>query len=213
MSTEPRQIRHYYHVYADGQWEDAATEHLEALATIDVPMHVTVGVVGSPANRATVDAAFYGVDVAQWVEADTGWEQVTLAALQSELTSSHNTAVLYAHTKGASDGSQINVEWRRSMTRHVVAGWRDCLQHLASVDAVGCHWLTSQKWPQHVTTPFFGGNFWWATPDYLRTLPPLAYTSRWHAEQWIGLANPTVHDLLPGWPSLNLFATNEKAVA
>jgi hypothetical protein len=50
----------------------------------------------------------------------------------------------------------------------------------------------------------FGGNFWWANANYLRTLPPLRYKDRFDAETWIGLGNPLVHDLLPGWPSIPL---------
>lgn len=205
-------IRHVYHVYADGQWREPVAEHLDALRSIDVPMHVTVGVVGTPENRAQVRAALNCIDVERWQEADQGWEQVTLACLRRDVPG-HDDPVLYAHSKGASDPSPINVAWRRSMTRLVVAGWRDCLDWLSSVDAVGCHWLTPEEHPELVTSPFFGGNFWWATASYLRTLPRLEYRTRWDAESWIGLGNPKVHDLLPGWPSLQLFAADEKVVA
>lgn len=197
-------IRHYYHVYADGTWQDPVAEHLSALAGSALWPHITVGIVGGKTNRARVREALSVVPVDAWVEADTGWEQVTLAALRRDLTRGIGGPVLYAHTKGASDSSLINVTWRRSMTRRVVGGWRNCLDHLADVDAVGCHWLTPAEYPTLVESPFFGGNFWWANTDYLRTLPPLRRDTRWDAESWIGLGDPTVHDLLPGWPSMAL---------
>ena len=87
------------------------------------------------------------------------------------------------------------------MTRHVITGWRDCLDLLGQVDAVGCHWLP----PQDGLWPFFGGNFWWATAAYLRQLPELDWTTRWRAEDWIGIGQPKVHDLLPGWPSMKMW--------
>jgi hypothetical protein len=198
-------IRHYYHVYADGQWREPVNEHLAALATITEPMHLTVGVVGAEEHRheAMRHISSYAW-VNRWVEADTGWEQVTLQRLRDDLASGHNSPVLYAHTKGASDWSEINVVWRQSMIRHVIGRWQECLEHLRTVDAVGCHWLTREQWPGLITTPIFGGNFWWANPSYLETLPPLRYDDRWQAEGWIGINNPTAHDLLPGWPSIPL---------
>lgn len=206
-------IRHYYHVYADGQWLDPVGEHLAALAEITEPMMVTVGIVGAPGRCAEVREvlAAAGLDGARYVEAPTGWEQVTLDLLRSDLATGHCSPVLYAHTKGAHDPSPINIEWRRSMTRRVIGGWRECLDRLFEADAVGCHWLTRDRWPTLIHNPIFGGNFWWANADYLRRLPPLAYGNRWDAEKWVGLASPTVHDLLPGWPGFHLFG--EQAVA
>lgn len=194
-------IRHYYHVYADGDWRDAVTEHLAALEGLAAA--VTVGIVGSPQNRRAVRQAFEVANVETWVEAAGGWEQVTLGALRRDLAH-HDDPVLYAHTKGAAHRTRINDLWRRSMTALVVDEQRADL--LAEHDAVGCHWLTPGDWPNLVDSPYFGGNFWWATAAYLRTLPPLAMTNRYDAEQWIGLGNPRVADLLPGWPDLRLFA-------
>jgi len=206
-------IRHYYHVYADGQWSEPVDEHLAALGSITEPMTVTVGVVGSEENRTDAIRHIFTrcARIDRFVEADTGWEQVTLQRLREDLATGHNDPVVYAHTKGASDWSEINVVWRRSMTRHVVGRWRECLDHLRHVDAVGCHWLTPEQWPTLVTTPFFGGNFWWARASYLRTLPQLQLNDRWDAEAWIGLGDPTTFDLLPGWPSLTLCAEEHHA--
>ena len=92
-------IRHYYHVYADGYWHTPVAEHLDALAESGLKPHLTVGVVGEPANRRAVRVALRFAGVARWIEANTGWEQVTLDALRQD-AASHDDPVLYAHTKG-----------------------------------------------------------------------------------------------------------------
>lgn len=160
------------------------------------------GVVGSTTE---IDAVIHAIGHPPTVMASAGWEQVTLRAVR-EYARTHDGAVLYAHTKGAHDTSDFRVRWRRSMCRRVVGNWRENLAMLDEYDAVGCHWLTPGQYPSYVTTPFFGGNYWMARCDYLRTLPECSTESRFDAERWIGLGNPKVFDLLPGWPGEELFA-------
>lgn len=196
-------IRHYYHAYADGKWRSPVSEHIAAIKTIDQPITITVGVVGTSSNRAAFEATNVVVD--QWVEEETGFEQVTLSSLQSDLVGGQTSAVLYAHTKGAYNPTHLNAAWRRSMTRRLVGDWARCLARLDEVDVVGCHWLTPEEFPGSIVTPFFGGNFWWAHSDCLSRLPAVRAETRWDAEHWIGLGNPKAWDLLPGWPSKRLF--------
>jgi hypothetical protein len=98
------------------------------------------------------------------------------------------------------------------MTSRVIEGWESNRAWLEEgFDAVGCHWLTEADHPGMfgpMTLPaegsgFFGGNFWMARCDYLRTLPECEPEPRWKAESWIGLNKPRVVDLLPGWPHDN----------
>lgn len=194
---------HFYHVYADGQWETPVTEHINALQTSDILRHLNdiyIGIVGQPNNRIAVVRAFHNAGIYPQVaaEANEGWEHVTLEPLRKRCTS--DDPILYAHTKGSANISDINTGWRKSMTYWNVIQWRQALTHLQTVDCVGCHWIQEGQ--------FFGGNFWWANSKYLRTLPPLDYTSRYHAEIWIG-QNPDQkkHDLNPGWPDPALFTT------
>lgn len=145
------------------------------------------------------------VFVKKWVEESSGFEQVTLSTLQSDLVGKKKSAVLNAHTKGAYNSTQFNAKWRRSMIRRVISDWARCLDRLIDADIVGCHWLTPERFPESVVTPFFGGNFWWARSDYLNRLPPIRNRTRYDAEHWIGLGNPKAWDLLPGWPAKRLF--------
>ena len=211
-------IRHFYHVWAEGAWAEPVTEHIAALREAEFSAPMTIGLVGPAADRHIARAAIGGRLAAlrlpdvEWIEQGSGFEQVTLAAalrwvLMNPLG---DAAVFYAHTKGAYRRTEGNAVWRRSMTRRLVGGWRDCLGRLAEgYETVGCHWLTPERDhrpPDHpVVTPFYGGNFWWARASYIgRSLPEPSVSSRFDAEKWIGLGDPVACDLLPGWPSMEL---------
>lgn len=219
-------VRHYYHVFAAGAWSLPVREHVTALGRAEFRGDMTVGLVGPAEDRARAREMVLMrlrewplPDPVAWTEADEGFEQVTLRQVYADVhATADEYAVLYAHTKGALYNTPWNAAWRRSMTRHVVSGWQDgvTLLEKEGCDAVGCHWLTREKHhePQagkFVTTPFFGGNFWMARASYLRTLPPPASEHRHQAEEWIGLGDPKVHDLLPGWPSLALCTTGDES--
>lgn len=115
--------------------------------------------------------------------------------------------VLYHHTKGVTHPGHVAYDvWRRRMESACVWNWRECISALDSgFDAAGCHWLTPERFPGAVTSPFFGGTFWWATARYLMQLPKLpapSWENRFEAESWIGRRRPypVVMDYFPGWP-------------
>jgi len=191
-------LTHFYHVYADGDWFPAATEHFEELRVsglLDELDRVHLGVVGSAENRVKVKRVLpYLVAV----EADEGWEQVTLARLH-QFCQTDDGAVLYAHTKGAWSQSELARVWRVSMTHDVVSRWRECVDALEAVQAAGAFWLKSFE-PEHAEhESFFAGNFWWARSDYVRTLPPVGVDSRFQAEGWVGLGGPSVRVMREGY--------------
>lgn len=199
-------VKHFYHCYCAGDWQAIAAEHVEALSA--ARWDVTVGLVGPPGSRATARAWWLSQIPCDFVEADSGWEQVTLCALRRwALDADPAAPVLYAHGKGTTHRNNDGLHgavWRRSMTRLLITNWQECLALLESSDAVGCHWLTpATEWPPFaIESPFFGGNFWWANAGYVATLPPPGNTNRYEAEQWIGLGGPKVADLRPGIPDL-----------
>ena len=207
-ATRVPALHHFYHVFADGHWRTPVQEHVQALAESGFDRPITVGMVGTRGNRngarAVIDDLCY---VENWVEADVGWEQVTLQLL-ADYAAEAQGAVLYAHTKGAANPAPIQDAWRRSMMVHTIKGWKYCLQAIGSgYEAVGCHWLTKKEFPGTVEIPFFGGNYWMATCRYVRRLPPLPMEDRHGAERWIGMADepPHVLDLFPGWPGTRPF--------
>jgi hypothetical protein len=119
---------------------------------------------------------------------------------QTELSTLHELqlwlkpgwAVLYHHIKGVQyPDNPVWDRWRKCMQNACVWNWRACVEALEQgFDTAGAHWMTSKKYP--MVSPdhrYWGGNFWWATSDYLLTLtslPPDQYERRYDAEVWIG---------------------------
>ena len=140
------------------------------------------------------------------VHADGQSELTTLRDLQAWLKP--GWLVFYHHIKGVGyPGDLVRERWRRCMERVCVWNWKACTSVLeAGADTSGAHWLTHQKYPMILETQrYWGGNFWWATSDYLLTLPPLppdSFEARYDAEIWIGSGktNPAVVDFAPHWP-------------
>ena len=199
------QAAHFYHVWSDGSWRQPVAEHMAALEDAKFDGFFALGVVGSNANRREAINEISHLRKPDFVvHAEEGFEQVTLDAVHRH-AQEHDDAILYAHTKGAANVRRFQDQWRWNMTHHVIRGWRNCREALESghYDAVGCHWLTAEEFP-HIKAdtgyPMFGGNFWMATAEYVRSLPPVSNETRWHAESWIGLNHPRVLDLFPGWP-------------
>lgn len=206
------ELAHFYHAYAAGEWLQPVSEHLEALTGSEYPGTVQLGLVGLPAQRRRVLNAFDQVDARIVAENAGGWEQLTLHAI-SDYAAQNDGAVLYAHTKGAATLVPCQEPWRQAMTQVLVYFWRDVLRELEEdgFDAAGPHWITQAAYPERrVPKPCFAGNFWMATCEYLRSLPKCSETSRWEAEVWIGMNNPKVVDLFPGWPNTQGLASWER---
>lgn len=116
--------------------------------------------------------------------------------------------VYYSHSKAATHtGDQMYVNWRRCMERACVHGWKRCVSDLEQGhDMVGAHWLTAERFA-NVGPPFWGGNFWWATAEFLMNLPEMPKTAVtrgdfYQAEVWVskGPRLPRVRDYAPHWP-------------
>jgi hypothetical protein len=94
------------------------------------------------------------------------------------------------------------------MEMYLVWNWKTCRNDInRGMDSCGTHWLTPQQFSSMVSSPFWGGNFWWATAKFLLTLPPLpepTWNNRYHAEGWIGIGPklPRVRDYHAKWPSI-----------
>lgn len=201
-------ITHFYHIYADGQWRDPVKEHILALRQSQLMYNLDnffIGIVGQNKNIQSVKKFLKtcGVNCSIIVEEEQGWEQVTMNKLR-DFAHENDGWIFYAHSKGSSDPSPINIAWRKSMTYYNIINWEEAVSYLKTCDTVGTHWVTA---PQDGKT-FWGGTFWWATTDYLKTLPPIGMENRHRAEDWIGITKTAkVHDMNPGWPAFHLFKT------
>lgn len=119
--------------------------------------------------------------------------------------------VCYFHAKGVTHpDDEFNQHWRRCMESVVIDNWRSCVADLdAGYDSVGAHWLTPEQFGSMVTHPFWGGMFFWATSNFLATLPaipckPITRDDWFLSERWIGTGpnRPKVKDYKPHWPGL-----------
>lgn len=191
----------FVHVWSDGAWEQPLAEIHAALECVAAPRWYNV--VGGAKRWHDVAMSY----PTRTIHVPGDWSRSEASTINwlREYAQRADGAVLYCHTKGAYDQSSMRARWRQSMIRRVIWPWTHNLNILSSgdVDAVGCHWLTPQVYPGMVSdeiSGFFGGNFWMARCDYLRTLPECGTDDRFDAERWIGRGNPRVIDLLPGWP-------------
>ena len=187
---------HWYHLYADGDWIDATSTHIETLRRSPIDFaSVHVGLVGTWEARmaAGLWLAACWPEASIDVDVDDGFELPTLQHLADSLDTLHgDDVVFYAHTKGAGHPGVLNDVWRDGMLEVLVRGYDHCAGRWATeggYDIATCHWLRPelQTDPDFGDRPYPGGNFWWATVDYLRTLPsPIPTSSRYEAEAWVG---------------------------
>lgn len=111
--------------------------------------------------------------------------------------------VLYLHSKGVTQPYNPGVrDWRDLMVYFNITHWEECVEKLKEYDVVGVNWTeTPQK--------HFSGNFWWATSNYIKSLPDIklpslvnyksqfkaVYGYRQDAEFWIGANNPKAYSM------------------
>jgi len=145
-------------------------------------------------------------------------ENLTILMIEDWVKTHPGWLVLYMHSKGAThnpgEGRDHTMIWRRCMLTNLVIQWRRCVRDLERNDSVGCHWLEGMG--SDKSQNYWGGNFWWARSDFLRTLPSLrdrdrvklsgveSLESRYEAEVWIGNGprKPRVKDYHPVNPSV-----------
>lgn len=210
------QIHHFYHIYADGKWEEPVEEHIRALkmGLYENLGMFFIGIVGSVENRNRVKIYLDLTGLKYFIaaEADSGWEQATMIPMW-EHARFHNGQFLYAHTKGAYDPNPVNQRWRRSMTYWCVVRWKDCIERLKDHGAVGNHWIQPllTGMPEHRQGNFMmAGTMYWVRAELLRTFPAPALTHRHEAEGFIGYgwhAKPfPVYDFSPYFPNSGPFA-------
>lgn len=170
---------------------------------LEAASHFTVGINGGPESLIysrlfippKANCVFHGLQ--------SHAENLTIVEIEKWLPTHPGWHVLYFHAKGCTHppdshyGLTVSDPWRNAMMGHLVDNWRRCVADLeAGAEAVGCNWLTGMGWDK--SQNIFGGNFWWATSDFLRTLPSIwareriktsgigSAESRYEAEVWIG---------------------------
>ncbi|MGC1453442.1 MAG: hypothetical protein WA830_25695 [Candidatus Sulfotelmatobacter sp.] len=173
----------------------------------DVAEKIFIGVNGTELDRMGV-SLLAPKKAVLFASPEGKTELPTLIFLQNWVFSNPGWNVCYFHMKGAKyPGNEAWTRWRRCMERAVIWGWPECVEPLErGYDLAGAHWLTHARYSMvGEDQRYFGGNFFWATSDYLRTLPQIAEDSdaaRFEAEVWVGKSptTPRVMDFAPHWP-------------
>lgn len=171
---------------------------LQSSELLNSATEVHVGVNGGEESELFARALFPEPSKLVYHGLESRNENLTLVMLEKWLSDHPDWNVLYLHSKGASrpPGDSMGDLWRGCMMRHLVMNWRQCVVDLETHDAVGCHFMEPPATP---TRQFiFAGNFFWATSNFLRTLPSIyerdrikvsgigSLESRYESEVWIG---------------------------
>lgn len=212
--TKP--IAVFYHVYMSGgdppaNFDNAIRivstqlDSLNASGMVEEAAHICIGVNGTPEDYLAVSSlAYEGVEIYHNLNGTA--ELPTMKRMQDFCKTHPGWHVLYLHTKGViHNGNPVFENWRLCMEKTVIWNWRRCITDLnRGFDTVGAHWLTPAKYSFIGKVPYWGGNFFWATSDYLNTLPIIdIMADRYEAEVWIGKTSKkkiNASDLSPHFP-------------
>src|SRR5690242_7320370 len=114
-----KEIRLYFHLYADGTWAPPVHDYFVALRDSKLGEEATslsIGIVGKKENRAAalryINDKFPEIKYTVVAEAEEGWEQLTLATLYEDAKTLPPFWAFYAHTKGSAFNTPINTSWR-----------------------------------------------------------------------------------------------------
>ncbi len=186
-------IHIFIHVCTINHWESVFKEQMKRIkesGLYDAADSISLGVLGdgdiSPYKKRypKLNILFQTSDLSLY-------ERPTILALHDFCTrTSNKSLVLYLHTKGVSKvPPSDNVrDWTYMMEYFLIDHWKSCVEALKKYDACGCNWWES--YPSHIN--FFGGNFWWATSDYIKILPGYIGEGYIDPENWIGINLPKI---------------------
>lgn len=178
----------FYHTvffHADGtpfQWSVKFNEKymndLSDSGLLDVQQHFTAGINGGPESEVYAKVylpkarhIFHGKEVRS--------SNFTTEAMRLFCVAHPGWNVLHFHSKGLAHDTpeyagylEFENRWIRCMVNACIYNWRTCVADLEHFDSVGCHWMENVGSPpvDHI----WGGTFYWATSDFIATLPPLS---------------------------------------
>jgi hypothetical protein len=175
-------------------------QELEESGLIEHTAHFLVGVNGNCESLYTAMACMPKKAKYKLHGLKSRAENLTIIEIEKFVKDHPDWNVLYFHSKGATHTDVAYLKqvegWRNCMMRHCVTNWTQCVQDLQSHDSVGCHYMVGMGTDK--SQNIWAGNFWWATSNFLRTVPSMfererikesgiaALESRYESEVWIG---------------------------
>jgi hypothetical protein len=196
-----------WHVACMGNWRAVATEQLALLKSVEI-RHVDVTYAGNLGELGWLheEARYHQVELnVVSKEPDLRLAEVPAMLYIEQLAKVKGTdrPIMYFHTKGVSrPDDPKRWTWRRAMQEFLIKPWKENLHRLLTegLDAVGFNWV------MHGLPHHFSGNFWLASPDWIRRLPDfkvyntvkqMPTNHRFNCESWIGSA-PGINKLSVG---------------
>ena len=185
-------IRGFWHICQMNHWKTVVREQgalLDTSGLREATDSIQAGVVGSEALDHLGPKVTVG-----FRDTNIGLFEFPTLALLWHACQDGEGVVWYIHTKGVVDprgeGHAQQEQWRRALEWGTIGRWKQCLAALDTHDAAGPLW----------SGYIFGGNFWWATAAYVRTLPQPDTQKAWlrrkdarlFAEKWINCHRPPV---------------------
>jgi len=172
----------FFHVFPRNHWYDIVHEILRCFRKAEVPQPVYVGLAGGETEQIELKelARLIGVQVDVQRIPENRFEQPTILALWESAKRGEADVYGYVHSKGITSASPTYTKWRWVMAYWVIIQWRECVRKIQEdqLDSIGCFYL--KDWP------CFGGNFWWATREWLASLPePKPSSDRFVFEKWV----------------------------
>lgn len=180
----------FYHLGAmNSAWDKIVTEQLSLVKSSGLADAATVNMCFAAPDFAINEIKIYIKQKFPFVnllssrvmsgkgEQENLFEGQTLKEIQT-YSKTNDGYVLYIHSKGMLQyGSPPVNDWRAYMDYWMIEQWKDCIQKIEDdqVDAVGTNWT-------YEFYPHFSGNFWWATTDYIKTLPNVLDRSLYYDE-------------------------------
>jgi|SRR5215813_7655044 len=167
----------------------------------DAASHFLVGINGGSESKPFADFLLPPKSVKVYHGLGSHAENLTIIEIEKWVKDHPGWNVLYFHAKGCTHPPGLtwrSDEWRDLLTANLVLGWRRCVDWLEQgYESVGCHFMQGMC---DGTQNIWAGNFWWATSDFLQTVPTMflrdrikvsgiaSADSRYEAEVWLGNA-------------------------
>lgn len=143
-------------------------------------MKIFINNIGIP-----IDKEYPGAEICNYSTETSLFETPTINRIRQFAISNPGQNVLYLHTKGIThnfEDSRIQ-DWVDMMLYFLIK--EPC--NLNIYDTLGCTLVRLKG------LSFYSGNFWWATTDYLATLP-VCGSDKYDSEMWV-LSNPNAKSL------------------
>jgi hypothetical protein len=182
-------IKIFVHIWAINHWYTVFTEQMRILLTsglYDACEEISISLISSPAERYLFEMYFVDcyskIKFKVWSEQPGNYEFPALRLIEAD---DSQYAGLYFHVKGVTRPFETVIQhWRSTLNEAILNQWQTHYQNILNGYDVSS--VNFRQSPDH-----FSGNFWWFNREYIKRLPPvngLDLTNRWHAEQYICMA-------------------------